>query len=78
MRTRAYRREVRNRAITRKKNLIHTWGFDWYDCDGKYSKGKIHCGCSICKWGRKFGLPTLTTERELEKFHKDLEDYYND
>lgn len=22
---------------------------EWYDVDGKYDKGKIHCGCPLCK-----------------------------
>ena len=41
-RTRAYRRDVRRRHIERKKWICkHVYGWMWYDCDGKYSKGKI-------------------------------------
>lgn len=44
-RTRAYRRDVRKRTIKRKKRICKKlYGHDWYNADGKYSKGKIHCG----------------------------------
>lgn len=78
-RTRAYYRYVRNKQIARKKNIcVHNYGFDYYEHDGQYSKGKIHCSCGICKFGKKFGLPTLrdVRERALERSH--LEDYYNE
>ena len=42
-RTRAYRRDVRKRAIKRKKRICRAnYGWDWYKVDGKYSKGKIN------------------------------------
>ena len=74
-RTRSFRREVRNKQISRKKRISHHWGFDWYSVDGKYSKGKIHCGCGLCKWGRKYGLPNLRKVREIEKFNEALHDW---
>ena len=85
-RGRLYHRKMRKKHIRRKKricnsyittpnnDLSHDIPFEWYrDCDGKYSKGKIHCGCGICKFGKKYDLPTLRTERELAKFKADLE-----
>lgn len=46
----AYRREVRNRKIARRKRIcIERDGYGWYEFDGQYSKGKIHCGCKMCK-----------------------------
>ena len=27
---------------------------EWYSKDGKYAKGKIHCGCPLCKPGRGY------------------------
>lgn len=48
---------------------------EWYDCDGKYSKGKIHCSCGICKYGKKFGLPTIRRVKEDIKFADALDDY---
>lgn len=41
MRTRAFRREVRNKSIKRKKAIVLSRdGSDWYKFDGQYSKGK--------------------------------------
>lgn len=77
-RTRAYRRYVRNKQILRKKSIAtHNYGFDYYEYDGQYSKGKIHCGCGICKFGRKFGLPTVRDEREMSREKLLINDYYN-
>ena len=48
MRNKNFTREMRAKHIKRKKrisNMIHS---SWYDCDGKYSKGKIHCSCGMC------------------------------
>lgn len=68
VRTMEYRRKVRNKAITRKKRICEEiYGYDWYSCDGKYSKGKIYCGCSLCKFNRRYGLPTVRDIREIEK-----------
>ena len=55
-----YRRYVRNKTIQRKKRISKSvYGLDWYRHDGQYSKGKIHCGCGLCKYGKKYGLPTI-------------------
>ena len=49
-RGRGYRRYVRNKTILRKKRISNlVYGLDWYHHDGQYSKGKIHCGCELCK-----------------------------
>ena len=86
----AYTREVRNKTIARKKKICRAIyggsphklyespepGF-WYKVDGRYSKGKIHCGCKICKYGKHYDLPTIRTLREQNKFDSELRDYYN-
>lgn len=75
-RNRAYRRYVRNREIQRKKHISNAvYGFDWYKHDGQYSKGKIHCGCELCKFGRKYGMPTVRDMREASREKILLEDY---
>ena len=43
---------------------------DWYEYDGQYSKGKIHCSCGLCKFGRKYGLPTLKDRKEKEIYNE--------
>lgn len=72
-----YRRMSRHHAICRKKNIcLMRDGYDWYHFDGQYDKGKIHCGCGLCKPGKNYGYPSLKTERELEKFRIELKEYY--
>lgn len=79
MRTRAFRREVRNKSIKRKKAIVLSRDCsDWYKFDGQYSKGKIFCDCGICKFSRKYGLPTLKDEKESEIAKSALNDYYNE
>ncbi len=51
------------------------YGLDWYRHDGKYSKGKIHCGCGLCKFGKKYNLPTIRCMREQSR-EKILRDDY--
>lgn len=47
-RNRAYYRKQRIKHIKRKKNISeHCYGYDWYQVDGAYSKGKIHCSCPL-------------------------------
>lgn len=30
-------------------------------------KGKIHCGCGLCKFGKKYGLPAVRGMRERSR-----------
>lgn len=76
-RDRAYIRYARNKAILHKKSICkHVHGFEWYNHDGQYSKGKIHCGCGLCKYGKKYGYPTFREEREIAHLNEALNDYY--
>lgn len=71
-----YRRHVRSKAILRKKRISNSvYGLDWYKHDGQYSKGKIHCGCGLCKFGKRYGLPTTRDMRENTREHMLLDDY---
>lgn len=71
-----YRRYVRSKAILRKKRISNSvYGLDWYKHDGQYSKGKIHCGCGLCKFGKRYGLPTTRDMRENSREHMLLDDY---
>jgi len=46
----AYRRNVRNKKIAYRKRICEKhYGWAYYEYDGQYSKGKIHCGCRLCK-----------------------------
>ena len=76
-RDRGYIRDVRDRKIRKKKRLSKSvYGFEWYSHDGQYSKGKIHCGCGLCKFGKKYGLPTIRDMRDESRERILLEDYY--
>lgn len=80
-RTRAYRRDMRNRKIARKKRIVREVWNDlewWYKFDGQYSKGKIHCSCPMCQYWRK--MSTIDKEKrkygylldEIKEFHKNI------
>lgn len=57
MRGLAYNRDTRNKKIAEKKRKsFFAYGSDFYDKDGKYAKGKIHCSCPICKYSKFFGI----------------------
>lgn len=76
MRDKAYLRDVRKRKIQRKKRINKAvYGLDWYPHDGQYSKGKIHCGCGLCKFGKKYGLPTIRDMREKSREYILYDDY---
>ncbi|MCR2051210.1 hypothetical protein NSB25_28800 [Acetatifactor muris] len=71
-----YRRYVRDKTILRKKRISKAvYGLDWYKHDGQYSKGKIHCSCGLCKYGKKYGLPTIRDMRETSREKILLSDY---
>lgn len=76
MRDRAYLRDVRKRKIKKKKRISKSvYGLYWYLHDGQYSKGKIHCSCGMCKFGKKYGLPTIRDIRENIRERILLDDY---
>lgn len=79
LRNRAYLRNMRRKSIQRKKRISNSvYGFDWYKHDGQYSKGKIHCGCGLCKFGKKYGLQTIKCMRERSEEKILRRDFEND
>ena len=76
MRDKAYLRDVRKRKMQRKKRINKAvYGLDWYPHEGQYSKGKIHCGCGLCKFSKKYGLPTIRDMREKSREYILYDDY---
>ena len=85
-RTRAYRRDARNKAIARKKRICREiYGTriggkektgSWYKHAGQYSKGKIHCSCRMCTFSKYYDLPRLSDYQEKEYVREALEDYF--
>ncbi len=66
-RSRAYTREMRHKAISRKKYLSqHAFGLDWFRVDGAYSKGHIGCGCKMCKYTKYYNIPLLYEMKDRE------------
>lgn len=61
-RTRAYYREMRHKAICRKRyidyKILKNKDHLHYEHDGQYSKNKIHCSRSLCKYRKVYRLPT--------------------
>lgn len=70
-RTRSYRREVRNKAIARKKWICHH--VYW---DGQYSKGKIHCSCSLCTYNKFYDLPRYKDMVDSDRVKDAMKDLY--
>lgn len=50
---------------------------EWYKHDGQYSKGKIHCGCKLCKPYKGY-YPSYKNERDDKFAKEDIEQYYRD
>ena len=55
---RGNRRKINySKAMSKKHISIQLYGDrGWYECDGKYIKGKIHCSCDMCQaktYGKK-------------------------
>lgn len=79
MRGKAYHRDVRDKNIQRKKRISKAvYGLDWYPHDGQYSKGKVHCGCGLCKFGKKYDLPTVRCMREKSREKILMKDFMNE
>ena len=74
-RTRAYRRDIRKRKCLSKmhKNTQDS-STPWYDCFGKYDKGKIHCSCGMCTFKVKNYGYTAADKRKLEKMEENMVD----
>lgn len=51
---------------------------EWYEHDGQYDKGKIHCGCPLCKPGKAQGVPSEKEARAVREMElaerEELED----
>ena len=73
-RTRDYRRYIRNKHIARRKRIVENYyGFSWYEHDGMYSKGKIHCSCAMCAFrGYNKNQITHSDKRKIKSMEIDL------
>ena len=75
-RGRAYRRYRRHLSIVHKKGLSRRLiGEDWFQVDGKYSKGHIGCGCWLCKPEKRFREPSWADARKSAEYYRDIDDF---
>lgn len=74
-RTLSYRRHHRYRVINRKKKIIKqtSWNVKF---DGMLAKGKIHCGCGLCKFDRHAGYELFRYSKKLGHMQADINDYF--
>ncbi len=50
---------------------------DFYKFDGMYDKGKIHCGCPVCKPTKRFRKPSFKDEVYSTFASEYIKDYLN-
>lgn len=74
----AYRRNVRNKHISRKRRLSESFvKCIEYKYEGQYSKGKIHCSCRMCTYSKYHKLKTFKDYKEEEKMKSHLSDWHS-
>jgi len=67
-RTAYWRRFQRQRHILRKKRIARAlYGRDYYEYNGMYDKGKIHCSCWMCSSKRRHHGITKSEKSKLMK-----------
>ena len=83
LRTRAYTRKMRAKAIKRKKRITshysHADIYPYYPHDGMYSKNKVHCSCALCKDKAYYGKHLFTRQEvhALLKLQEEEREYFN-
>lgn len=85
-RSRAFTRHQRNRVIAKKvKIFTQFWGNDLTQIYnntlspfpvGKWSKGKVHCSCKLCKFDKHFKIPKEKEKAQQKWMKKAIDDYF--
>ena len=68
-REKSYYREMRKKHINRKKRIVkkaYSLIDNYYEHDGMYSKGKIHCSCWMCR-RKSYDEATMMDKRNAGK-----------
>lgn len=68
-REKSYYREMREKHIDRKKRIVkkaYSLIDNYYEHDGMYSKGKIHCSCWMCRT-KSYDEATMMDKRNAGK-----------
>lgn len=78
-RSKAYTRHQRERAIQKKMGIVRNV-FNWDDNEvkytpvrGKFSKGKVHCSCSMCRYEQYYGIPKAKYKAKWHAMKKEIE-----
>jgi len=69
-RDRGYYRKERIKHIQRKKRICdEVWndGDTYFKFDGQYSKGKIHCSCSLCAAKTRVNGYKISDQRKQDR-----------
>lgn len=77
-RNRAVRRHLRKRAIKRKLAIVKaTFYLDDFSqiVEGKYSKGKVHCSCRMCRYEQFHGIKKSKLAAKLRVMDKEMKSY---
>lgn len=81
----SYYRHLRMRAIKRKSYIYHhIWGSDLTEYRngimipfrvGKWSKGKVHCSCKMCKYEKHFNIEKEKYKAKKMAMQKEMDEY---
>lgn len=76
-RSRAYYRHQRKRVIKRKKRIyLEYWKVESMNFpEGKLDKGKVHCGCLMCKYEKHFNIEKIKDKAKKQSMKKEIDDY---
>ncbi|AEO93361.1 gp99 [Bacillus phage G] len=82
-----YYRHHRKRIIARKVYIFtHIWGNELFEYEnrdykpfpiGKYSKGKVHCSCKVCKYDKHFEIKKHKVKSKEQAMKQEIDDYFN-
>lgn len=78
-RNRAVRRHFRKRAIKRKLSIVKATFFtdDFSNVvAGKYSKGKVHCSCRMCRYEQFHGIEKSKFAAKLRVMNQEMKNYF--
>lgn len=84
-RSRSYYRHQRERAINRKIYIFHhIWGNELTEYKnvkeiplrvGKWSKGKVHCSCKICKYEKHYKIEKAKYKEKKRVMKEEINEY---
>lgn len=84
-RNRSYYRNHRERAIKRKVHVFQNiWGIDLIKYEngieipfpvGRWSKGKVHCSCKMCKYEKYYNIEKTKYKEKKRLMEEEIEEF---